>query len=129
VIETTNVTDTARAGTNVTDIGNATGTTGANGDGTTTGVSIVPSSSSLTDDAYDPNPVQVNVGDAVTWTNDDSTTHTVTSGQNGQPDGKFDSSIMAPQQTFEHTFTEGAGEYPYFCVLHPNMVGTVRVTS
>jgi plastocyanin len=36
---------------------------------------------------------------------------------------------MAPQQTFEHTFTEGAGEYPYFCVLHPNMVGTVSVMS
>ena len=41
---------------------------------TTTGVSIVPGSSSLTDTAYQPNPVQVNVGDTVTWTNDDSTT-------------------------------------------------------
>jgi plastocyanin len=35
---------------------------------------------------------------------------------------------MAPQQTFQHTFTEGPGEYPYFCVLHPNMVGTVSVS-
>jgi plastocyanin len=68
------------------------------------------------------------VGDTVTWTNDDSQPHTVTSGENAQPDGRFDSSIMAPQQTFEHTFTEGAGEYPYYCVLHPNMVGIVSVS-
>ena len=88
-------------------------------------VSIVSGSSSLTDDAYQPNPAQVKVGDTVTWTNDDRQPHTVTSGQNVQPDGLFDSSIMAPQQTFEHTFTEGPGEYPYYCALHPNMVGTV----
>ena len=76
----TNVTDTAPVGINATDTnatdtgGNATGTTGATGggDGTTTGVSIVPGSSSLTDTAYQPNPVQVSVGDTVTWTNDDS---------------------------------------------------------
>jgi plastocyanin len=139
----TNVTETGTAGingtaTNATDTGGgATEATGATGDGdggggggaNTTGVSTLPGSSTLTDTAYQPNPVQVSVGDTVTWTNDDSTIHTVTSGQNGQPDGKFDSSIMAPQQTFEHTFTEGAGEYPYFCVLHPNMVGTVSVRS
>jgi aldose sugar dehydrogenase len=125
--------------TNVTEAGTATGTTSATGDAdggdggvrgaNTTGVSIVPDSSELTDTAYQPNPVQVSVGDTVTWTNDDATTHTVTSGEDGQPDGTFDSSIMAPGQTFSHTFTEGEGEYPYFCVLHPNMVGTVSVSS
>jgi plastocyanin len=75
-----------------------------------------------------PNPIQVGVGDTVTWTNDDAQPHTATSGQNATPDGTFDSGIMAPQATFEHTFTE-AGEYPYFCLLHPNMVGTVSVSS
>ncbi len=60
VIETTNVTDTAPVGinatdTNATDTGaNATETTGA-----TTGVSIVPGSTSLTDTAYQPNPVKL----------------------------------------------------------------------
>jgi plastocyanin len=141
LIETTNVTETGTADinatdTNATDTGGGTreATTDATGDGdggggaaNTTGVSTVLGSSTLTDTAYQPNPVQVSVGDTVTWTNDDATTHTVTSGANGQPDGRFDSSIMAPQQTFEHTFTGGAGEYPYFCVLHPNMVGTVSV--
>ena len=95
-------------------------------------VSIVSGSSSLTTNAYQPNPVQVSVGDTVTWTNDDTQPHTVTAGENAQPSGEFDSSpnfnpLLAPKQTFEHTFTQ-AGEYPYYCVLHPNMVGTVSVS-
>jgi plastocyanin len=92
-----------------------------------TEVSIVPGSSSLTTDAFQPNPIQVSVGSTVTWTNDDSQPHTATSGQDATPDGRFDSSIMAPDATFEYTFTE-AGEYPYFCLLHPNQVGTVTVS-
>jgi plastocyanin len=63
----------------------------------------------------------------VTWTNDDSQPHTATSGEAVIPDGRFDSGIMAPAATFDFTFTE-AGEYPYFCLLHPNMVGTVSVS-
>ena len=145
---TTNVTDTETAGAtpgeagatdaNATDTGAATGAatgteaggateTGATGGGGPTGVSIVSGSSSLTTDAYSPNPVQVSTGATVTWTNDDSQPHTATSGENTTPDGTFDSGVMAPAATFEHTFTE-AGEYPYFCILHPNMVGTVSVS-
>jgi plastocyanin len=107
----------------MTGAGNATNATSTGA----TGVSIVPGSSSLTTDAYAPNPVQVSVGSTVTWTNDDSQPHTATSGENATPDGTFDSGIMAPAATFEHTFTE-AGEFPYFCILHPNMVGTVSVS-
>jgi plastocyanin len=155
--ETTNVTNTETAGTNATETGgatsetgaansNATDTTGASGTetggatatgasgggGTATSVSIVSGASSLTDTAYQPNPVEVSVGDTVTWTNDDTQPHTVTAGANAQPSGEFDSSpnfnpLLAPAQTFEHTFTQ-AGEYPYYCALHPNMVGTVSVS-
>lgn len=86
----------------------------------------------MTNNAFQPNLVQVDVGDTVTWTNDDSTAHTVTSGVNGQPDGIFDSSpnfnpLLASGQTFSYTFRE-AGDYPYFCALHQNMVGTVSVS-
>ena len=102
-------------------------TTGGGAGNATTSVSIVPGSSTLTTDAYQPNPVQVSVGSTVTWTNNDAQPHTATSGENATPDGRFDSSIMAPSATFDHTFTE-AGEYPYFCLLHPNMVGTVSVS-
>jgi nitrite reductase (NO-forming) len=105
--------------------GTTTGT-GATGGGAT-GVSIVSGSSSLTTDAYQPNPLQLSTGTTVTWTNDDAQPHTATSGENVTPDGRFDSGIMAPAATFDFTFTE-AGEYPYFCILHPNMVGTVSVS-
>jgi plastocyanin len=130
----TNATTTGGAAGNATNAtttggaaGNATNasTTGATGGSST--VSIVPGSSSLTTDSYAPNPVQVSTGATVTWTNDDAQPHTATSGQNATPDGTFDSGIMAPGATFSHTFT-AAGEYPYFCLLHPNMVGTVSVS-
>jgi plastocyanin len=112
--------------------GNATNATGASGANTGTSVSIVSGSSSLTDTAYQPNPIQVSVGNTVTWTNNDAQPHTVTSGSNGQPDNKFNSSpnfspLVNPGQTFSFTFTQ-AGNYPYFCSLHPNMVGTVSVS-
>ncbi len=128
--ETSNATTGAET-SNATGGATATGANGGGG-GTATSVSIVPGSSSLTDTAFQPNPVEVSVGDTVTWTNGDTQPHTVVSGQNGTPDGKFDSSpnfnpLLVPGQTFSHTFTE-AGQYPYYCALHPNMVGTVSVS-
>ena len=111
----------------MTGAGNATNATSTGAAGGPTSVSIVPGSSSQTTDAYQPNPVQVSTGATVTWTNDDAQPHTATSGENATPDGTFDSGIMAPAATFEHTFAT-AGEYPYFCILHPNMVGTVSVS-
>ena len=111
----------------MTGAGNATNATSTGAAGGPTSVSIVPGSSSLTTDAYQPNPVQVSTGATVTWTNDDAQPHTATSGENATPDGTFDSGIMAPAATFEHTFA-AAGEYPYYCLLHPNMVGTVSVS-
>jgi nitrite reductase (NO-forming) len=124
----------AQIDTNATETGGAADTgaadTGAAETGATggpTGVSIVPGSSSLTTDSYEPNPVEVSTGTTVTWTNDDAQPHTATSGEAVTPDGRFDSGIMAPAATFDFTFTE-AGEYPYFCLLHPNMVGTVSVS-
>ena len=97
-------------------------------------VSIVPGASFLTDDAYSPNPVEITVGQTVLWTNDDTAFHTVTSGTVGAADaGKlFDSGLAGPNaliskgKTFEHTF-DTAGEFPYYCTLHPAMVGTVIV--
>jgi plastocyanin len=107
--------------------GNATNATTTGAGNATTSVSIVPGSSSLTTDAFSPNPIQVSVGTTVTWTNDDAQPHTVNSGENAMQSGLFDSPIMPTQATFEYTFTE-AGEVPYFCILHPNMVGTVSVS-
>jgi plastocyanin len=76
-----------------------------------------------------PDSIQVKVGDTVTWTNDDDTLHTVTSGSGTDENmgALFDSGMMGKGKTFEHIFT-AAGEYPYFCIVHPDMIGKVFVT-
>ncbi len=76
---------------------------------------------------FSPSEVTIGVGDSVTWHNDSSVAHTVTSGNpEDGPDGLFDSSLFLSGDTFSHTFTE-SGEYQYFCSIHPWMTGTVIV--
>jgi plastocyanin len=126
-----NATNVTRMGldnaTNITNATNAATTGATSGNTIATSVSIVPGASNLTTNAFSPNPIQVSVGTTVTWTNNDAEPHTVNAGENTTPSGLFDSYIP-PAGTFQHTFTE-AGEYPYFCILHPNMVGIVSVIS
>jgi plastocyanin len=83
-------------------------------------VSIVGNSGS---NSYNPNPIEIKVGDTVTWINNDSSPHTVTSSSNNS---NFDSNVLRRGETFSFTF-DREGEYPYFCTLHPSMVGTVVV--
>ncbi len=73
--------------------------------------------------------ITIMVLDSVEWANADTDVHTVTSGtpQDG-PDGIFDSSLFPPGDSFHHQFTE-AGEYPYFCLVHPWMDGIVKVVA
>lgn len=85
-------------------------------------VSIVANSRS---NSYAPNPIEIIVGDTVTWINDDSSPHTVTS-SNGR--GAFGSDIMMNKETFTFTF-DNEGEFPYFCTLHPSMIGKGLVTA
>jgi plastocyanin len=95
-------------------------------------VSIVPGASTLTDKAYSPaSPQEVKVGQKVVWTNNDSVQHTITSGTTGSPDSgkEFDSGLtklLSKGDTFEHTFA-AAGEFPYYCQLHPQMSGKIVV--
>ena len=82
-----------------------------------------------TNECYIPADVSIDIGGEVTWTNDDTAAHTVTSGSpEGGPDGLFDSSLFMAGSTFSVKF-DGfeAGDYPYFCMVHPWMVGTVTV--
>ncbi|MFY9965269.1 MAG: plastocyanin/azurin family copper-binding protein [Nitrososphaeraceae archaeon] len=98
--------------------------------GSTISVSIVPGASTLTDTSFQPNPVNVKVGDTVRWTNNDNTIHTVIEGNpatGGEVEGGFASEILGPGVTFEHTFNQ-TGTFEYYCNLHPNMVGTVIVS-
>jgi len=71
----------------------------------------------------------IDVGGEVTWINTDAQPHTVTSGADlTAPDvGElFDSGLQMNGDSFSWTF-DTAGEYPYFCMVHPWMVGTVIV--
>ncbi len=80
-----------------------------------------------TNECYIPATITVGVGETVTWINDDTAAHTVTSGYAGDgPDGKFDSGMFLSGATFSWT-AKAAGEYPYFCIVHPWMTGTVIV--
>lgn len=100
-------------------------------DHATVEVSIPPGASSpgcqTTSECFVPSEVTVDVGSEVIWSNDDTAGHTVTSGTlDGGPDGAFDSSLFMAGKTFSYKFEE-AGEFPYFCVVHPWMIGTVIV--
>jgi len=73
--------------------------------------------------------IDIIVGDEVVWKNADTAAHTVTSGTpTTGPDGIFDSGLFAPGKSFPHTFTE-RGNFPYYCIVHPWMTGTVIVTD
>ncbi|MBW3632573.1 MAG: cupredoxin domain-containing protein [Chloroflexi bacterium] len=76
---------------------------------------------SIVDFAFEPAALEVSDGATVVWTNEGQAPHTVT--------GDFaDSGILKPGQTFSHTFTE-SGEFPYVCAIHPQMEGTVSVST
>jgi len=80
-----------------------------------------------TDQCFIPSIVFIEVGETVIWSNDDTAAHTVTHGFAGTgPDGAFDSGLFMADSTFSWT-PNAAGEYPYFCVVHPWMAGIVVV--
>ena len=80
-----------------------------------------------TNECYLPYQIIIDVGDKVTWTNEDLAFHTVTSG-NGLDgaNGLFDSGMFKIDERFSYTFNK-AGSFDYFCTLHPWMEGIVLV--
>jgi plastocyanin len=96
---------------------------------TAASVSIVKGSSSPSiSKPYDPSPLTVKAGTSVTWTNNDSSIHTVTSGlpEKGDVGTLFDSSLISPRKTFVHIFDK-QGSFDYSCTLHPFMHGQINV--
>ena len=80
------------------------------------------------DKSFNPNPININSGDSVSWTNNDNDIHTVTSGSDEGPSigQEFDSGTLGEGQSFTHKF-ENPGTFEYFCNIHPSMVGKVIV--
>jgi plastocyanin len=75
--------------------------------------------------SFSPATITVKKGTKVTWTNNDSTTHTVF-----ETDGKTGPKSDRLNQGDSYSFTyDTAGTFKYICGIHPDMKGTVVVTE
>jgi plastocyanin len=81
-----------------------------------------------TNECYLPFEVSIDAGTLVSWSNDDTAAHTVTSGlKETGADGIFDSGLLPAGETFETAFND-PGSFDYYCVVHPWMTGIVNVS-
>ena len=78
------------------------------------------------DKCYIPSKIKINSGEKVTWVNEDSAFHSVTSGFYDSPTELFDSGHLDPYESYSLDFNE-KGTFDYFCTLHPWMEGQVIV--
>lgn len=74
---------------------------------------------------YQPNPITVNVGDVVIWTNNDQAPHDVTSTSGPT---KLASPELNQNDQWGYKFTQ-PGAYSYYCTLHPDMRATLTVVA
>lgn len=91
------------------------------GDGTTV---------SMVNTAFSPLKLEVSTGTTVTWTNEDSVTHTVIAAQfhSQAEDWSFESASIQAGQSTTYTF-DSAGIYEYYCDVHgeSSMCGAILV--
>jgi plastocyanin len=71
--------------------------------------------------SFSPQTITVAPGTTVIWTNRDDIPHTVVS-----DDKVFKSKVLDTDEKFSFTFDK-AGNFPYFCSIHPKMTGKVVV--
>ena len=88
---------------------------------TNTATSTSPATVNITiqNFAFSPSDLSIKVGDTVTWTNQDSTQHTITGGD-------IQSDPLNKGQTYSFTFNT-AGTFNYHCSIHPSMTGKITV--
>ena len=70
---------------------------------------------------FSPETLTVPVNSTVTWVNKDDIPHVIASN-----DGLFKSKALDTDQKYSYTFGK-AGTYPYYCSVHPKMVGKIVV--
>jgi plastocyanin len=97
-----------------------------------TSLTILEGSSVQGNPAYDPDPLTVTAGDVVEVSNEDTVPHTATSGsgpEDAESGSQFDTSIIDAGATAQiETANLAAGDYPYYCAVHPYMLGTMKVS-
>ncbi|MFF4866326.1 plastocyanin/azurin family copper-binding protein [Streptomyces sp. NPDC001231] len=74
--------------------------------------------------AFSPATPKVKAGTTVTWTNQVTDAHTVTSAGSGGP---LHSAALATPAAYSHQFIQ-PGTHSYRCTIHPFMTTTVEVT-
>lgn len=88
---------------------------------------------------YMPNPITINMNDTVKWVNNDTESHTITSGigggldslltgAKGKPNGLFDSGLFKSGTSYSLKFNK-TGTFNYYCTIHPWMEGTILVKN
>ncbi len=74
--------------------------------------------------SFNPSTLTVKAGTKVTWTNNDSVPHTVSSDSGNL----LNSVSLSPGQSFSFTFTN-SGTTKYHCGIHPMMKAEIIVTN
>ena len=94
-------------------------------------VTIKRNGTGANDTIFWPPELQARKGDTITWINNDSSPHTITSGVTDHLNysGKvFNSGILAPGQSYSFKIPNDIwSAYYYFCSIHPWMTGKIDV--
>lgn len=78
---------------------------------------------SISNFAFSPATLTIKRGTTVTWTNNDSVSHTVSGDVSGP-----NSSPLSNSEKYSYTFN-GAGQFGYHCNIHPSMKANIVVTE
>ena len=94
--------------------------------GTVYDIAILIGSDTPDNPDYDPDIANVPLGNSIVWTNHDEVAHTVTTiDDQGET---FDSGLMAKGETFIVETSElVAGQYDYYCIVHPWMKSSIII--
>jgi plastocyanin len=127
----TNATSTNATSTNATST-NATSTNATSkASGVQASLTIPEGASVQGNPAYDPDPLTVTKGDVIGVSNEDTAPHTATSGtgaQDPKSGDEFDTSIIDPGASAQiDTASLNPGDHPFYCQVHPYMLGTLKV--
>lgn len=81
--------------------------------------------------AFEPDPLTVTAGDVIEVINEDTAPHTATSGtgpEDPESANQFDTSIIDPGASAQiDTASLAAGDYPFYCAVHPYMKATLKM--
>jgi len=101
---------------------------GCGGSGEDSGSSPASAKVTLRTFTFAPDPVEIEAGTEVTWTNEDETTHDVTAGVRDKPEQQFGGTLDPTGGTYSASFDE-PGTFDYFCSIHsgPGMEAQVVV--